>query len=95
MSHLIRIYTVCKGMSFGPQGERINTRGETYIISNSEKDYRFLRKPLSCFYYYFCCLDENKNKLSICKKDESSYICRFDELPYYHRSEHSSILHVF
>ena len=34
--------------------------------------------------------DENKNKLGICTKGESTYICRFDELPYYHRRIHSS-----
>ena len=40
-----------------------------------------LFKPISRFYYYFCCLDENKNKLRVCNKDESTNTCRlnFDE----------------
>ena len=43
------------------------SRGETYAISNSEKDYRLLQKnspfkPVCCFYYHFRCLDENKQR---------------------------------
>ena len=52
--------------------------GETYVIQNSEKDYRFLRKwpfkTVSHFYYYFRCFDEKKNKLRECTKDESKYL---------------------
>ena len=35
-------------------------------------------KPLCHFNYYFHCFDEKKNKLSICNKNESTCICRFD-----------------
>ena len=39
----------------------------------------------------FDVLDENKSKLSLWNK-EDKHICRFDDLSYYHRWEHSSTI---
>ena len=70
-------------------------RGETYVISNSEKDYLFLRKwsvqtGLSFFYYYFPCLDENKNKLSVCNNEK---VLIFVDLMNHHISSLRTLKH--
>ena len=62
--------------------------GGSMSYQTGKKTIDFCKKDpfslVSCFYYHFCCFDRKKNKLSVCTKDESSYICRFDILPYHH-----------
>ena len=61
---------------------------ETIVISNIEKktvDFCENGPFKAVSRFYFRCLDENKDNLTVCNKNESTYICRYDGLPYYHR----------
>ena len=54
----------------------VTSRKETNIISNSEKDDRFLLKTARSnrLVVFIISLDENDNKLSVCNKDDSTYL---------------------